>query len=223
VRSKADRKLSHHSGILAFENLLWKVIGFRYPSEGRLLLIWKVLVALVLIIALAGISAPATEFVQVSEKTVAARQLDMKSMAEAAKLINAMFKGSSPYDSGLFKAAAETIYQTSGSALVAHFEGNPVIAGSGASSTIMTERAEFTALANDLGVYANSLSSAAESHPDALTPDMRMRAGNVRGLGPFGKKIDPATEISSMSAEHAFHIMLQTCTSCHAKFRLKTN
>lgn len=188
-------------------------------------MISKVCAALVFIIALAGIgaTATATAFVQVSEKTVAARQLEMKSMAEAAKLINAMFKGSSPYDSALFKAAAETIYQTSGSALVAHFEGNPAIAGSAASSTIMTERAEFTALANDLGVYAKALSSAAESHPDALTPDMRMRGGNVRGLGPFGKKIDPATEISSMSAEHAFHIMLQTCTSCHAKFRLKTN
>jgi cytochrome c556 len=186
-------------------------------------LISKVLVALVSIIALSGIAATATVHVQASEKTVVARQLDMKSMAEAAKLIDGMFKGRTPYDSGLFKAAAETIYQTSGSALVAHFEGNPVIVGSGASSTIMTERAEFTALANDLGVYANSLSSAAESHTDALTPDMRMKAGDVIGLGPFGKKVDPTTEISSMPAEHAFHMMLQTCTSCHARFRLKTN
>jgi len=182
----------------------------------------KVCAALVFIIALAGIAAPATEFVQASKEVVVARQLDMKSMAEAAKLIDGMFKGSRSYDSGLFKAAAETIYQKSGSALVAHFGGNPVLAGSGASSAIMTERAEFTALANDLGVYANSLSSAAENHPDALTPDMRMGAEDAIDLGPFGKKVDPATEISSMPAEHAFHMMLQTCTSCHAKFRLKT-
>ncbi len=72
-------------------------------------------------------------------------------------------------------------------------------------------------------VFAKSLTSAAESHPDALTPDMRMRAGDVIGLGPFGKKVDPTTEISSMPAEHAFHMMLQTCTSCHARFRVKTN
>ena len=183
----------------------------------------KLCTGLAFLIALTGIAAAATAYVQASEKTVVARQLDMKSMAEAAKLIDAMFKGSSPYDSTLFKAAAETINQRSGSTLVAQFRGNPVITGSGASSTILTETAEFIALANDLGVYANALSSAAESHPDALTPDMRMRAGNVRGLGPFGKKVDSATEISSMSAEHVFHIMLQTCTSCHAKFRQKTN
>ena len=110
----------------------------------------------------------------------------------------------------MFKAAAETIYQWSGSALIAYFAGNPVIAGSGASSAILTQPAEFIALANDFGMYANSLCSAAESHPDALTPDMRMRAGGAISLGPFRKKVNPTTEISSMSAEHAFHIMLQT-------------
>jgi cytochrome c556 len=203
------------------ENVLWNINGL--PGK-RLSMRLKVCAALVSIIALAGIAAPATDHVQASEKIVAAaRQSDMKSMAEAAKLIAGMFKGSSLYDSGLFKAAAETIYQRSGSTLVAHFKDNPVIAGSAASPTITTERVEFTALANDLGVYANSLSSAAESHPDTLTPDMRMKAEDIRGLGPFGKKVDPNTEISSMSAEHAFHMMLQTCTSCHAKFRLKTN
>jgi cytochrome c556 len=183
----------------------------------------KLCTVLISMITLAIFPARATDHVQETENTVAARQLDMKSMAAAAKLIDGMFKGSRSYDSGLFKAAAETICEMSGSALVAHFGGNPVIAGSGASSTIMTEHAEFAALANDLGVYANSLASAAESHPDALTPDMRMRAGDVMGLGPFGKKVDPTTEISSMPAEHAFHMMLQTCTSCHARFRLKTN
>ncbi|MBU4529308.1 MAG: cytochrome c [Hoeflea sp.] len=174
-------------------------------------------------IALAGIVAPIPNQAQANEKTVIARQLDMKSMAEAAKLIDGMFKGSTSYDSGLFKAAAESIHKRSGRALVAHFEDNPVLAGSAASSTIMTESAVFAALANDLRVYANSLSASAERHPDELTPDMRMKAGDVKGLGPFGKKVDPAKEILTMSAEHAFHMMLQTCTSCHTRFRQKPN
>lgn len=181
---------------------------------------WAVLVPT---IALAGIAVPITNHVQADEETVVARQLDMKSMAEAAKLIDGMFKDSTAYDSGVFKAAAESIYKRSGNVLVAHFEGNPVIAGSAASSTIMTESAKFAALANDLRIYANSLSIAAERHPDELTPDMRMKAGDVKGLGPFGKKVDPATEILTMSAEHAFHMMLQTCTSCHTRFRMKAN
>lgn len=184
---------------------------------------FKLCAVFVPVIALAGIVEPIPNQAQANEKTVIARQLDMKSMAEAAKLIDGMFKGSTSYDSGLFKAAAELIYKRSGRALVAHFEDNPIIAGSGAKSTIMTESAEFNALAKDLGVYANSLSAAAERHPDELTPDMRMKVGDVKGLGPFGKKVDPVTEISTMSAEHAFHMMLQTCTSCHTRFRLKTN
>ena len=183
----------------------------------------KLCTVLISMITLANFTARATDHVKETENTVAARQADMKSMAAAVKLIDGMFKDSSSYDSSLFKVAAETIYEKSGGALVAHFEGNPVVAGSEASSSIMIEHAKFAALANDLGIYANSLASAAESHPDALTPDMRMRAGDVIGLGPFGKKVDPTTEISSMPAEHAFHMMLQTCTSCHAKFRLKTN
>ncbi|MEP3438872.1 MAG: cytochrome c [Hoeflea sp.] len=174
-------------------------------------------------ITLAGIAAPVTNHVLANENTVVARQSDMKSMAEAATLIDGMFKGTTSYDSELFKAAAESIYKRSGSALVAHFEGNPVIFGSKASSTIMSQREKFDSLANDLGVYASSLSSAAQRHPDALTQDMRMKAGDVIGLGPFGKKTDPAKAVLSMPAEHAFHMLLQTCTSCHAKYRLKTD
>lgn len=194
-----------------------------HPSGKENSMSFKVCAVFVPAIALAGIVAPTPNQAQANEKTVAARQLDMKSMAEAAKLMDGIFKGSISYDSGVFKAAAESIYERSGSALVAHYEGNPVIAGSAASSTIMTESAKFAALANDLRIYANSLSTAAERHPDELTPDMRMKAGDVKGLGPFGKKVDPAREISTMSAEHAFHMMLQTCTSCHTRFRLKTN
>lgn len=184
---------------------------------------FKTCAVLLAAITLSGIAAPTTNHAEANERTVIARQSDMKSMAEAAKLIDGMFKGNTSYDSELFKAAAETIYKRSGSALMAHFEGNPVILGSQASSTIETEREEFNSLANDLGVYANSLSSAAESHPDSLTQDMRMKADDVIGLGPFGKKIDPATAVLSMPAEHAFHMLLQTCASCHARFRLKTN
>ncbi|AKI03504.1 cytochrome c556 (plasmid) [Hoeflea sp. IMCC20628] len=184
---------------------------------------FKACAVLVAAITLVGIAALTTNVVLANEKTMIARQSDMKSMAEAAKLIDGMFKGNTSYDSELFKAAAETIYKRSGSALMAHFEGNPVIIGSQASSTIMSERKEFNSLANDLGVYANSLSSAAERHPDALTQDMRMKAGDVIGLGPFGKKTDPAEAVLSMPAEHAFHMLLQTCTSCHAKYRLKTD
>ncbi|MEY9324429.1 cytochrome c556 [Sinorhizobium fredii] len=154
---------------------------------------------------------------------VAQRQQDMKAMAEAAKSINAMFKGSSPYDSKLFKAAAETIRSQSGTALSTLFEGSVTAAGSKASSNIETERQQFDKLALDLSSYAAALSVAADRNRDALGPGMRMQAGDaVAGGGPLAKRIDPARDAISMSAEHAFHLMLQTCTSCHAKFRVES-
>ncbi|MDB5525159.1 MAG: cytochrome C-like protein [Rhizobium sp.] len=49
---------------------------------------------------------------------------------------------------------------------------------------------------------------------------MRMRTGEVLEGGPFAKKAATA-DVASFSSEHAFHMMLQTCTACHATFRLK--
>ncbi|WP_244520153.1 cytochrome c [Sinorhizobium glycinis] len=155
---------------------------------------------------------------------VAQRQQDMKAMAEAAKSINAMFKGSSPYDAKRFKGAAETIRSTSGTALSSLFDGSITAPGSKASASIETDRQKFDKLALDLAAYAAALSSAADQNPDTLGPGMRMQAGDAAvGGGPLAKKVDLAREAASMPAEHAFHLMLQTCTSCHAKYRVENN
>ncbi|MDW9545021.1 cytochrome c [Sinorhizobium meliloti] len=154
---------------------------------------------------------------------IAQRQQDMKAMAEAAKSINAMFKGSSRYNARSFKGAAEAIRSTSGTALSSLFDGSVTAPGSKASASIETERQQFDKLALDLAAYAAALSSAADQNPDTLGPGMRMQAGDAAvGGGPLSKKVDPARAAGSMPAEHAFHLMLQTCTSCHAKFRVES-
>lgn len=182
----------------------------------------KTLAPLTLSIAafIAAISFAAAQSVP---PNVAQRQHGMKAIADAAKSINAMFKGTSPYDSKLFKAAAETIRSQSGTALSALFQGSVTTTGSKASASIESERQQFDKLALDLGAYAAALSVAADRNPDTLGPAMRMQAGDaVAGGGPLAKKIDAARNATSMSAEHAFHLMLQTCTSCHAKFRVES-
>ncbi len=182
----------------------------------------KTLAALTLSIA-AFVTAISAATAQSGSPNVVRRQQDMKAMADAAKSINAMFKGMSPYDSKLFKAAAETIRSQSGTALSALFEGSVTATGSKASSNIETERQQFDKLAKDLGAFAAALSVAADRNPDKIGPGMRMQAGDpVAGGGPLAKKIDVARDATSMSAEHAFHLMLQTCTSCHAKFRVES-
>ncbi|CAN7491974.1 cytochrome c [Pararhizobium sp. LjRoot238] len=153
---------------------------------------------------------------------VTQRQHGMKAMADAAKRINAMFKGSTPYDARTFKAASEIIRSQSGAALSALFDGPVTMAGSKASASIETDRQQFDKLAADLGIYASALSVAADRNPDTLGPGMRMQTGDVMGGGPLAKKVGATRDAASMPAEHAFHLMLQTCTSCHAKFRIET-
>jgi cytochrome c556 len=168
---------------------------------------------------IAVISVAAAQTVSMGDVTQ--RQDGMKAMANAAKTINAMFRDSSPYDAKTFKAAAETVRAHSGAALSALFEGPVTTPGSKASASIETERQQFDKLANDLGIYASALSVAADRNPHALGPETRMQGSETMIGGPLAKKIDAAREAELMPAEHAFHLMLQTCTSCHAKFRIE--
>lgn len=175
------------------------------------------IVVLIMRVAMAsGHAAP-------TDPVVVARQSDMKSMAAAAKTIGDMFKETTAYDTRVFQAAAETIREKSGNTLSRHFGNGPVPLGSKAGPNINAERERFDILSNDLAVYAKALVTAAEQNPDAITPDMRMKTGDAGGQGPFAKKVDAVTAVASMPAEHAFHMMLQTCTSCHARFRIKTD
>lgn len=152
---------------------------------------------------------------------VVQRQDGMKAMANAAKTINAMFKDTSSYDAKAFKAAAETIRIHSGATLSALFDGSANTVGSKASASIETERQQFDKLANDLGIYASALSVVADKNPHALGPETRMQRGEAMGGGPLARKVNAARDVASMPAEHAFHMLLQTCTSCHAKFRIE--
>lgn len=169
----------------------------------------------------AGSTAGVAQHSAVPGEAVVLRQSDMKAMAAAAKVIGGMFKDDSLYDGRAFGRAAATIRDKAGDVLSQRFAGNPVAAGSAAHSNITADRGTFDALAQDLAVYAGALALLAERHPGEMTADMRMRPGEVAGGGPLSKTVDAATAAPSMSAEHAFHMMLQTCTSCHAKFRTK--
>ena len=131
-----------------------------------------------------------------------------------------MFRDSSPYDAKTFKAAAETVRAHSGVALSALFEDPVTTPGSKASASIETERQQFDKLANDLGIYPPRCPSRLTEIPMLSVPKRGCRSETMIG-GPLAKKIDAAREAEPMPAEHAFHLMLQTCTSCHAKFRIE--
>ena len=90
--------------------------------------------------------------------------------------------------------------------------------GSKAREEIGTDRPKFEKLARELSVYAGRVAAAA-SDGETMPETMRMRPGEMTEGGPFARKRREPADVSSYSAEHAFHMMLQTCSSCHAAFR----
>ena len=164
--------------------------------------------ASLVVAALSGtvIAAPAWE-----------RQLDIKSMADSAKIIGELFSDRRPYSQQAFREAAENIRTHAGKRLVDGFDGEPQADSKADAGMISSYPSEFGRMARDLEIYATALSSAAARNPTGLGPDTRM-GGTLLG-SPFGPKADAARDAASMPAEHAYHLMLQTCTSCHGKFR----
>jgi cytochrome c556 len=152
---------------------------------------------------------------------IAERRETMKSFAAAARTISDMFAGKQPYDSGRFKAAAELIGQKSGPALKAEFPAGSSSEGSRAKPEIFTEWSQFALRADQLALLADGLAKAADRSPHEIGRDMRMKTAMPMGGTLLASRVKPLTEteISSLPAEHVFHLMIEQCTACHAKFR----
>ena len=155
-----------------------------------------------------------------AQDVVALRQSDMKTMAAAAKTMAEMFRDPGSYSSIEFEKAAAVISARSATVLAGHFTQGLDDPSSKANSEIGAERERFGGLADDLGDYARGLEAAAVEHPGAMTENMRMKPGEAMGGGPFGTHVQSKARLSSTPAEHIFHLMMQTCTTCHARFRM---
>ncbi|WP_425352406.1 cytochrome c [Rhizobium chutanense] len=154
-----------------------------------------------------------------AEDVVARRQTDMKAMAAAAKTIFGMFKDPASYQAAEFQGAADAIRDRSGGVLSGHFASQAANPQSKAKPNIVEERERFDRLANDLREYAVALEAAAQNNPGPMPSGMRMKPGEAMGGGPLGTHVRNEQALSAMSAEHVFHLMLQTCTTCHVRFR----
>jgi cytochrome c556 len=148
------------------------------------------------------------------------RQADMKAMSAAAKSIAEYFSGRKTYDAKDFRAQAMSIAELGGERIVAHFSTAVIADGSQAREEVGIERAKFQKLARDLAAYARQVAAAA-ADGETMPGTMRMRPGEMTEGGPFARKREEKPEIASYSSEHAFHMMLQTCSTCHAAFRVR--
>jgi len=176
------------------------------------------------ILALAASLVLASATVMASgNAVVAARQSSMKDMAAAARTIAEMFDGKRAYQPESFKAAAGTLRDRTGAALIAEFPAGSLGAPSGAREEIDQARPEFETLARHIGLLAAALSSKADKAPAEITGDMRMGAGlPMDGGSLLGKRANAAgINPEKLPAEHLLHLILQDCSSCHSQFREK--
>lgn len=183
----------------------------RIPGIARMFCRLGAVAALVLLVAGSPASADGARDV------VLLRQKEMKEIASAAKVIAGMFKMPETYSSSLFEKAARGISERADKRLLDGFETIVAAENSKASAAIFTDRDRFAELARDLKRYADALAEAAKQHPGEMTDEMRMKDGELMEGGILGSR--RKTRTSDMSAEHLFHMMLQTCTSCHSSFR----
>lgn len=141
-------------------------------------------------------------------------------MSASAKTLNEFFLGKITYDAVAFRAAADAIRQRAGTRLAAHFTDVFDVNGSDASHQIQSDKAKFDALAHQLETYATQVSRAAQDGKE-LPDAMRMKPKEVIEGGPFAKKKGVDADPATYTSEHAFHMLLQTCTTCHAAYRIK--
>lgn len=149
------------------------------------------------------------------------RQQAMKDMASAAKTIAAMFSGDVAYDkTGLQEAASAFVLH--GSELSALFAGAAGSESEADDRGIAAERKGFDEIAARLEELAVAFDRKAARAGNDITPDMRM-GSSVPGGGSLLGARPPRSEadLSVVPAEHLFHMMLETCTTCHSKYRLR--
>ena len=148
------------------------------------------------------------------------RQQAMKDMASAAKTIAAMFSGDVAYDKTRLQEAASA-FVLHGSELSALFTTGSAGSRSEADERrIAAERKEFDEIATRLEELAAAFDRKAARAGTAITPNMRMESGVPGGGSLLGARpLRGEADLNAIPAEHLFHMMLETCTTCHSKYR----
>lgn len=163
----------------------------------------------------------------------------MDAMGEAVKTLAAMMRGETKYNAETVRETAAVIDNHAGEAMTALFpegsDGEP----SEAKPAIWTDWQEFQALAGRLDILAAGLGAAADngmmmqgggtgtgggmmgSGSGMMGGSSGMMGGNSMMGG--GSAVPDAKELAQMPVDSVFHLVVQTCSSCHTKFRAEKN
>lgn len=155
----------------------------------------------ILIASAAVVVASAAAFAHSGATGVVKERMDqMKAVAASMKTIGGMIKGATAYDAESVSAEAAKIAGHGGEALTRLFPEGSTMHPSEARAEIWTDWDRFSAIADDLAIYADALSKG---------------AGNDRGVSAGG------ADLAAMSPDELFMKVAGTCSACHEDFRLK--
>lgn len=153
----------------------------------------------------------------------------MMAMGDAVKSLSAMMRGEEDYDAAAVKMHGQTIETHAGDALVGLFPKGSDGASSEAKPAIWTDSANFEALASQLETYAIALQVAADNGPmmeDSTQRNMMGGSGMMsssdmmNGSGMMGDQTMMSPDaLAKMPVDGVFNMLVQTCASCHAKYR----
>ncbi len=157
----------------------------------------------------------------------------MVAMGDAVKSVAPMMRGEAAYDADLMREAARTFRAHSGDALTELFPEGSGGAPSEAKDAVWSEWDRFTALAEQLGIYAEGLEGAAGNGLAGAGGSMDagammggssgMGSGSMMGgstmMGTDASGMMRAADIAAMPADAAFNMTTQVCSACHSRFR----
>lgn len=147
----------------------------------------------------------------------------MKEMKTSMKELSSMFKGKTTYDPALVKQASEVLQAISGEKLTRLFPEGSLHKPSEAKAEIWSEWKRFQTMADDLNIYSAALAEAAgnltedsmDTPNDMMGGDMMGSASDMMGGG------ESMMALGDMPAERVFQLVVDTCSSCHTKFRIE--
>lgn len=158
----------------------------------------------------------------------------MADMGEAVKAIAPMMRGEIAYDAAAVRQAAATFSLHAGNAMTQLFPEGTDGAPSEAKADIWSKWDDFSALADQLGVFAEGLAGAADnglmaSGDTGMSSGTMMGGGagmmgggsGMMGGGAMGAGVT-AEHIAEMPADGAFVMLTQVCSACHTQFRTES-
>lgn len=160
------------------------------------------------------------------------RMDNMGVMGEALKALSLMMRKEQPYNIDAVEKAARILQMHSGEELTSLFPEGSNGAPSETKPEVWQQWEEFSALAEQLNLYAKALEAAA---PNGLSmsdqmPNATMMGNNSSMMGAPNNStmmggtmtmVPTPEHLAKMPVEGLFNMVAQTCASCHSKFRVE--